>query len=234
MNGIYVSYKEEISLIKNLFKRETPLHLQSHTIRENGTYLQNFSMYMYHTVLIKDSPATYIENSRYVYDKVDPFLHHLASKYITEKHERYDMYTGSLFDIGIVFGSGKYDLFYKTLIEVSFEPENTINGFVFRFKEPDFRDFNPCGIHTLKIRIYAYGWYHWFEVEDHHESEDEEDNPVTIKAYKEGKCVVCLSNDPEILFCNCGHLCICQECEKRKPSKKCPLCRTRIFTKIII
>ena len=123
------------------------------------------------------------------------------------------------------------------LVEVNSEPENTINGIVFKFREPDFRKFNPYGIYSYLLEIYvdARGWYLWVEVEDHCESEDEsEDESITLKAYKEDKCVVCFNNKPEILFHDCIHYCVCHECEERKSFKKCPLCKTLILTKIII
>ena len=34
------------------------------------------------------------------------------------------------------------------------------------------------------------------------------------KNFKENECVICLTNPPNILFCNCGHLCVCKECSK--------------------
>ena len=41
------------------------------------------------------------------------------------------------------------------------------------------------------------------------------------KTFKEDKCVICLTNPPNILFCNCGHLCLCKKCNKIKNLKKC-------------
>ena len=32
------------------------------------------------------------------------------------------------------------------------------------------------------------------------------------KTFKEDKCMVCLDEEPNILFCKCGHLCACKEC----------------------
>ena len=36
------------------------------------------------------------------------------------------------------------------------------------------------------------------------------------KTFKTEECVICLSTKPNILFCNCGHICICYECNKIK------------------
>ena len=49
------------------------------------------------------------------------------------------------------------------------------------------------------------------------------------KQIKSDECVICLSNPPNILFSQCGHLCVCEECEDisetERGSVKCPLCR---------
>ena len=51
------------------------------------------------------------------------------------------------------------------------------------------------------------------------------------QCFKSGECVICLTNLPNVLFCNCGHICFCSECEKLKNSNLCPICK--IENKII-
>ena len=46
------------------------------------------------------------------------------------------------------------------------------------------------------------------------------------KCYKPESCVICLTNPPNVLFCNCGHLCCCIECSKIKKFTECPVCKT--------
>ena len=47
------------------------------------------------------------------------------------------------------------------------------------------------------------------------------------KTFKQDECVICLTNPSNILFCNCGHLCVCEECSKTGESlEKCPICKT--------
>ena len=46
------------------------------------------------------------------------------------------------------------------------------------------------------------------------------------KIFKSDECVICLTNQPIILFCNCGHLCFCTECYKLKSLSACPVCKT--------
>ena len=38
------------------------------------------------------------------------------------------------------------------------------------------------------------------------------------KIFKSKECIICLTNQPIILFCNCGHIPICIECYKLKKS----------------
>ena len=47
------------------------------------------------------------------------------------------------------------------------------------------------------------------------------------KCFKSDTCIICLSNHPDVLFCNCGHIPICVECSKIKSFTECPICKTR-------
>ena len=46
------------------------------------------------------------------------------------------------------------------------------------------------------------------------------------KTFKSDECVICLSNPPNVLLCNCGHLCLCKKCNKTKRLGNCPICKT--------
>ena len=128
--------------IKNLFKHQIPFHLRSHSIQERVMGMQDLSLYQ--SMIIEYPLAIGIENSGDVYDEVEPFLHHLASKHIAAKHEGY-MYIGSLFDIGIMYDYGDDDREYKRLVTVKVE----LHGDVFIFGESDFIESIPTEpIHT--------------------------------------------------------------------------------------
>ena len=60
------------------------------------------------------------------------------------------------------------------------------------------------------------------------EDSQEEEEPVinTKQTFKDNACLICLTNPPSVLFCNCGHLCLCIECEEVKSLKVCPVCKT--------
>ena len=38
-------------------------------------------------------------------------------------------------------------------------------------------------------------------------------------------------NQPNVLFCTCGHLCLCEECDKVKSLNTCPVCKTESTNK---
>ena len=67
------------------------------------------------------------------------------------------------------------------------------------------------------------------EEEDEEKSEDEEEKQIIIntdKSFKLNECVISLINTPIFLFCNCGHLSLCVECDKVKSLNICPVCKT--------
>ena len=61
--------------------------------------------------------------------------------------------------------------------------------------------------------------------------ETREDNINNIKTYKDDVCIICTEFKPNVLFCNCGHLVLCEECYGKLSGNKCPKCRR--FNKII-
>ena len=98
------------------------------------------------------------------------------------------------------------------------------------------------GIYTINIKLLTsyrnislgqYNLLRSFDIEDEPEQEPEEEyiqNEARIinssQSFKSDECVICLTNPPNVLFCNCGHLCLCSECERKKLSNKCPICKT--------
>ena len=54
------------------------------------------------------------------------------------------------------------------------------------------------------------------------------------QTFKEDECVICLSEPPNVLFCNCGHIATCVECSKIESLEKCPICKNEnIILRII-
>ena len=65
--------------------------------------------------------------------------------------------------------------------------------------------------------------------EDEEEEEPTPEKPKIINLFKifnSEECIICMDNKPNILFCNCGHLCECEGCYKIKTPSTCPVCKT--------
>ena len=99
------------------------------------------------------------------------------------------------------------------------------------------------GIYKINIKLLTsyrnislgqYNLLRSFDIEDEEEPEPEPEEYIQNEAriinsslsFKSDECVICLTNPPNVLFCNCGHLCLCSECERKKISNKCPICKT--------
>ena len=119
---------------------------------------------------------------------------------------------------------------------------NNYEGFNF-LNQVRINDYTK-GIYTINIKLLtsyrniSLGQYYYlkrFDIEDEEELEEPEEpeyiqNETQIinssQSFKSNECVICLTNPPNVLFCNCGHLCLCLECERKKISNKCPICKT--------
>ena len=70
------------------------------------------------------------------------------------------------------------------------------------------------------------------EDEEFEEEIEEEIKQINTKqTFKSVECVICLTNTPNVLFCNCGHLCVCIKCDKVKSLNTCPLSKTETTIK---
>ena len=48
------------------------------------------------------------------------------------------------------------------------------------------------------------------------------------KIFKSDQCVICLEEEPKVLFCDCGHICICKKCILLDRFDICPVCKEKI------
>ena len=55
--------------------------------------------------------------------------------------------------------------------------------------------------------------------------DDDEEHEDLQKLVRERKCVICLSNKPNVLYFRCGHIPTCTYCEDKGEIQNCPLCR---------
>ena len=47
-----------------------------------------------------------------------------------------------------------------------------------------------------------------------------------FKIFKSDECIICMTDKPDVLFCNCGHVSYCVNCYKIKTPSTCPICKT--------
>ena len=46
-----------------------------------------------------------------------------------------------------------------------------------------------------------------------------------FKIFKSDECIICMTDKPDVLFCNCGHVSYCVKCYKIKTLSTCPICK---------
>ena len=88
-------------------------------------------------------------------------------------------------------------------------------------------------------------WHQGLSVEEYleatnsdNEEESDEDEiyiPPT-ETYREDYCVICLEEEANILYFGCGHIAVCDRCDRSKKTgrKNCDVCRSEILERIKI
>ena len=56
--------------------------------------------------------------------------------------------------------------------------------------------------------------------------------PKPLKSFKTDTCVICLIKEPNVLFIDCRHICICLECDEIKPLGSVHIVRLTFLLKI--
>ena len=104
-------------------------------------------------------------------------------------------------------------------------------GYCMRFTKPFkivFRgEFNHFRTEEEELQHEAEAREARYRQDDYFEGEEDtrEEFPINdSKTFKEDQCVICLEEEPKVLFCNCGHLCICEKCLVRR-FDNCPVCK---------
>ena len=82
----------------------------------------------------------------------------------------------------------------------------------------------------------------WFQLTIYRNEVNKELIINTGQTFKSNECVICLIKEPNILFCYCGHLCLCEECDEEHcvsvinsscifcdnvVTITCPICKTK-------
>ena len=185
---------------------------------------------------------------------VSPFIKYLTSK---EKQKRGDDYLIIRYDIQVITYSEEYaeghqnftvlsskhkqkrndegkneddekdeedefdeDAYWEKKYKESMESNDYEDDYEDDYKE-DFYSKNPFRIQIVKQKIYKQKSY-----------EKAIYDGVKKKPRNINVCVVCLTNYSNILFSPCLHWCICEKCERSQSFRKCPYCRSKIYSKI--
>ena len=149
-------------------------------------------------------------------DKVNPFIYYLTSKYknIVEWDQEYEI----TFNVGIGFSEEDYFHVLNDYKIHMLYHDTTIN-----FTNQELENYTSEDVEKLAqgpfcILITVHAEYI-------NRSNDEEEPVKITKLFKTDQCVICLNNQPNILFYDCMHICTCLECEELKPLNSCPNCR---------
>ena len=223
--------------------------------RDNETF--NF-FYQFVTINIFESNEYSLDFLR---EKTKIFLLYLDSL-IKSKIRRPNLIFGGIYNIhGGVFNVADISIFFS-FTDLFDNPTNINSVYVMRINYEDvlnlesnnFTQFFKRNIDKYKNNSYHIVPLKSFNIEvriylgdditdrvynNNIDDDDDENTHSEIKINK-GKtfeideCVICMSNLPNILFCNCGHIAICSECVlyddcgdvKPEFFKVCPICKT--------
>ena len=86
--------------------------------------------------------------------------------------------------------------------------------------------------HAARIQYNIYNRMRMWEEEE----EEKRRRQIINKSntYTSNECVICLTNPPKVLFCSCGHISMCEECDDVKNLETCPICKTKSTIKRVI
>ena len=85
-----------------------------------------------------------------------------------------------------------------------------------------YSNFEVEGNFNIYIDVSTIWW------EDYNSEDEDEDEEPTRKTISEPECIICFEKTPNILYLECLHLCVCNDCDIKGKFHKCPMCRTKI------
>ena len=214
--------------IENIFKNQIPfqdiyegIEDDESSIFIHKTYIRK--TFIYETMLIQDPQSMCLGNVDDIYRKVEPFIHYLISKQ-RAMEPKGSIYVHSFLGIGI---SIKDDVeHFETLF--LFQDE-AISG-VFKFHEPICKEISSYVSYTKPFEIQIDGYTDYLILK----GEEEEPPKPLEESFRTETCIICLDKEPNILFTDCNHICMCLECVKIKSLDNCPYCRNEISKRIKI
>ena len=137
------------------------------------------------------------------------FLEHYNEKELSDSHVVNSVNNVNLSYFGIdlrtFYAFNNYDDYVSSIGELEENGEIVVNS------QPRYSEEIREIVANLRLR----------------DNDDEEEKIInSSQTFKSNECVICLTNSPNILYCNCGHIPICKECDKIKTLSSCPVCKT--------
>ena len=212
MKSLEETFKAEKEILEDFFRNRIKFKELPNGIKEliNGTAFYSVEIYEYNEYIRKSIRVS-----------VKGFLLYLDSLLRTDGH-----YLGCV----EVTGREIFNMKFIPILEFEYSPilrlEELVvgtNDFLSQLDHEIYNtnmgDFNVWGVEPFNIIIC---------IESQNISRVDNKEVIKIdKIFKMEECVICLSTKPNVLFCGCGHLCICNECNKIKKLNVCPACRTK-------
>ena len=155
-------------------------------------------------------------------EEISPLLVYLCSCIIYCGGEYYDLLIKLYFNTSELVLDNSINVYYDGLFK---NPLNVINDNIM-----ETRSFGYCLFFTdtfkleLILRQNTNNQYYTSDEEEEEEKILPDKTPINdFKTFKVEQCVICLENIPNVLFCNCGHICVCESCKKEFTN--CPICK---------
>ena len=222
---IYLTTNTPEIVLRPTFKLKSQHYQRTYEIEERILY--------FYTKTIEKSPHTKEE----IYNLCIPYLFNLQNLYKREKVNNWCA-TKSCYELSIKTLSDEEAIYYCEIdreggyidedkIYVNLEPsihyrykiKLTITLIYDQNQESDSDDDIEPELEHLRLRLQNLSK----ELESYQNK-----TKVTNKCIKSDTCCICLSNPSNIIFTDCGHLCICGPCNEKLTELKCPICRTEI------
>ena len=83
-------------------------------------------------------------------------------------------------------------------------------------------NYNMYWHHTLSVEEYLETTNSDNEMPDGWQEESDEDELYIspTETYREDRCVICLEKEPNILYLDCGHIAVCDSCDRLKKTRR--------------
>ena len=152
-----------------------------------------------------------------------PFLSRIVSECRSSSFDHLE-YSETNFEIVVTPAGGRAINICEGRIE---------NGQYLSEVQPDFDYINPYGEEWLNeiysVRLFVCHTYL---------APPREPIPIFIVPpripFVHDECLICVTNIPNILYSNCGHMCICNSCDALEVINICPMCRTECVNKFVL